>query len=161
MDFIPFRVASPSLMRQKTRLTLSRSPRISPKPVRRQPPIRILLADDEPSIRQGLRMCLGRQPNMTVIGEAADGRAALAMIRDLGPDIVVMDLQMPHLDGIAVAEQARVLAPQSRVIILSIADDVYTRERARAAGVVALVGKLEGSQALLQAIRGAAIPKAV
>jgi DNA-binding NarL/FixJ family response regulator len=106
-------------------------------------------------------MCLGRQPNMTIIGEAADGQAALAMSKELGPDVVVLDIQMPDLDGIAVAEQARLLAPRSRVIMLSVADDAYTRERARAAGAVAFVGKLEGSQALLQAIRGAAIPKAV
>ncbi len=119
-------------------------------------PIKIVLADDEAAVRQGLRMRLARQRCMTVVGEAADGEAALAMIQGLLPDVVVMDIEMPRLDGITVTRRARVLVPRSRVVILTVSDDVHTRERARSAGAAALVGKLEDSQVLVQAILAAA-----
>ncbi len=129
--------------------------RINPPRLARHP-IKIVLADNEAAVRQGLRMRLARQPHMTVVGEAADGEAALAMIQDLLPDVVVMDIAMPRLDGITVTRRAGVLVPRSRVVILTVSDDIHTRERARLAGAAALVGKLEDSQVLLQAIRGAA-----
>ncbi len=114
--------------------------------------IRIVLADDDATVRQGLRMRLSGQPNMRVIGEAADGEAALRLIQELAPDVVVMDIEMPYMDGITAMQKARVLVPHTRIVILTVYDDAGTQERARAAGAAALVGKLEDSQALLQAI---------
>ena len=81
--------------------------------------IRVLLADDHPVVRQGIAFCLARQPGLEVIGEAGDGREALRKIRELLPDIVLMDIDMPHMSGLAVAEVLRRELPQIKVLILS------------------------------------------
>jgi two-component system, NarL family, nitrate/nitrite response regulator NarL len=81
--------------------------------------IRILLADDHPLVRRGIGSCLARQQDLEVIGEAADGREALARIRELLPDVVLLDIDMPHMSGLAVAEVLRKELPQVKVIVLS------------------------------------------
>lgn len=122
----------------------------------RRPRIRIVLVDDEPDIRQGLRMCLELDPEITVVGEAVDGETALTLVCALKPDVVVMDIAMPGLDGIRTTKYLHMLAPSTAVIVLSIHDDAPTREQARSAGAFAFVGKSETSQVLMQAIRNAA-----
>ncbi len=124
-------------------------------PRARRPRIRIVLVDDEPDIRQGLRMCLELDPQLTIVGEAGDGQAALELVRTLKPDIVVMDISMPGLDGITTTQYLHLLAPRTAVIMLSIHENDRTREQARSAGAVAYVGKYESSQVLLEAIRQA------
>jgi two-component system, NarL family, nitrate/nitrite response regulator NarL len=81
--------------------------------------IRILLADDHPLVRQGIGSLLSRQPNLEIVGEAGDGREALAKIREVIPDMVLLDIDMPHMSGLAVAEILRKELPQIRVLILS------------------------------------------
>ena len=81
--------------------------------------IRILLADDHPVVRRGIRSCLSRQPGLEIIAEAEDGREALLKIRELLPDMVLLDIDMPHLSGLAVAEVLRKELPQVKVLILS------------------------------------------
>jgi len=81
--------------------------------------VKILLADDHQLMRQGLRSMLEEQPNLEVIGEADDGRTAVRLARELQPDLVVMDVTMPDLNGIDATRQIRAQNPNVRVIALS------------------------------------------
>ncbi len=81
--------------------------------------IRVLIADDHRVVRQGLRTFLELQDDIEVVGEAGDGAAAVEMVRRLGPDIVLMDLVMPRLDGIEATRQVKALAGSTRVIALT------------------------------------------
>jgi DNA-binding NarL/FixJ family response regulator len=118
--------------------------------------IKILLVDGDAVIRQGLHMLLDLRRNISLVGEAADGATALALVQALDPDVVVMEVMLPGVNGGAVAEKMRELAPRSAVVMLSLSDDAVTRERARAAGAKAFVGKYETPRVLLEAIAQAA-----
>ncbi len=118
--------------------------------------ITLLLVDDQPSTCLGLRMWLGLEPDIMVVGEASDGETALDLARTLKPDVIVMDVQMPGMDGIAATWALRTAAPHSAVIILSLHDDPTTRQRAKEAGAVAFVAKDQLYAALLGELRHAA-----
>jgi DNA-binding NarL/FixJ family response regulator len=118
--------------------------------------ITLLVVDDQPSVRRGLRMRLALEPDLRTLGEACNGLEALAAVRSLQPDVVLMDVDMPHMDGIEATQTLAVLAPRTAVVILSIYDDEATRRRAQAAGAAAFVGKQAGDLALLDAIHRAA-----
>jgi DNA-binding NarL/FixJ family response regulator len=95
--------------------------------------IRILLADDHAVVRQGFRMILGAQPDMEIVGEAGNGREAVEMSQLLQPDVVVMDVAMPELNGIEATRRMADAAPHARVLALSMhKDSVYVREILRA-----------------------------
>ena len=81
--------------------------------------IKVLLVDDHPVVRKGLYSCLANQPNLNVVGEAANGAEAILKVRELQPDIVLMDIYMPEMDGLAVTEHLRYEWPQLKVLILS------------------------------------------
>jgi DNA-binding NarL/FixJ family response regulator len=85
--------------------------------------IRILLADDHKIVRDGLRALIEKQPDMEVVAEAADGRAAVHMAKELSPDVVIMDISMPDLNGIEAARQIVVESPRVKVITLSMHSD--------------------------------------
>lgn len=102
-------------------------------------PLRIVLVDDQPMIRSGLRALVAAEPNLEVVGEAGDGRSAVAAARELRPDVVVMDVRMPVLDGVeatrAIAGDADLAAV--RVLVLTTYDEdelVFQAIRAGAAG---------------------------
>ena len=118
--------------------------------------IRLVLVDDQPSVRQGLRMRLTLEPDMTVVGEASNGREAMTLVQQLAPDIVLMDVEMPEMDGIEASAVMRASTPQSAVVMLSIYDDVLTRARAHAAGAAAFVNKSGAIEVLVATIRQAA-----
>ena len=118
--------------------------------------IRLLLVDDQPAVRRGLGMRLRLEPDIQVVGEASTGREALSLARALSPDVVLMDVEMPEMDGIEATAALRTMASQSAVVILSIHDDARTRVRAQAAGAVAFVEKRGATDSLLAAIRQAA-----
>lgn len=118
--------------------------------------IRLVLVDDQPGVRQGLRMLLTLEPDITVVGEANTGREAVTLVQQLAPDVVLMDVEMPEMDGIAAAAVIQVSIPQSAVVMLSIHDDVSTRARAQAAGAVAFVNKNGSIEVLLATVRQAA-----
>ena len=118
--------------------------------------IRLVLVDDQPSVRQGLRMRLSVEPDMMVVGEAGTGREALTLVQQLAPDIVLMDVEMPVMDGIEAAAVMNASIPQSAVVMLSIHDDVSTRARAHAAGAAAFVTKSGAIEVLVATIRQAA-----
>ena len=117
--------------------------------------ITLLLVDDEPLVRHGLHMWLERVADITVIGEASNGGEAIALAQALHPDVVLMDISMPTMDGIAATAVLCASVPQSAVVLLSLHDDATMRARAHAAGAVTLIGKQEGVKALLAAIRAA------
>lgn len=118
--------------------------------------ISLLLVDDQPAVRRGLQMRLALEPDMQVVGEAGDAQTALALAQALQPTVVLLDVELPHADGILAVQQLHAVAPQSAVVILTLHDDEATRSRARAAGVAAFVAKQEPDTTLLDAIRAAA-----
>ena len=119
--------------------------------------IKILLVDDQPAVRDGLRMRLELEPDLTIVGEACDGLEAVALAQTLVPDVVVMDVEMPGLDGIGATRQLRARTPSMAIVILSIHCDVATRERAREAGATTFVEKRAEIDVLLAEIRRAAL----
>ena len=82
--------------------------------------IKVLVADDHPVVRKGLQTCLAKQKNLRVVGEAVDGDEALRKARELSPDVVLMDISMPGMNGLAVTEVLRKEAPDMKVLILSV-----------------------------------------
>jgi len=119
-------------------------------------PITILLVDDQALFREGLRTLLSVQPDFEVIGEAANGEEALHEASKKRPVVVLMDLQMPVLDGVAATRQLRSAQPDSRVIVLTtFDDDDYVFEGLRA-GAVGYLLKDAPSEKLVEAIRAAA-----
>ena len=119
--------------------------------------IKILLVDDQPAVRDGLRMRLELEPDLTIVGEARDGLEAVAMAQALVPDVVVMDVEMPGLDGIEAARQLRERDPTMAIVMLSIHCDATTQLCAREAGALAFVEKRAAIDVLLAEIRRAAL----
>jgi DNA-binding NarL/FixJ family response regulator len=117
--------------------------------------IKLLLVDDQASVRAGLRMLLAFQPDISVVGEAENGEAAVTLAERLHPDVALMDVEMPRMDGIAATAAMRESVPECAVVMLSFYDDVATRDRASAAGAVAFLGKQVSPEALLTTIRQA------
>src|SRR5215475_5191653 len=100
-------------------------------------PMRILIADDHPVFRSGLRNMLDVENGLQVVGEAATGRVAVEMSRALQPDVVLMDVNMPELDGIAATREVLRDSPHVRVLVLTMFDDddsVFAAMRAGAHG---------------------------
>ncbi len=118
--------------------------------------IRILLVDDHRMVRQGFRMILEAQEDMEVIGEAGNGHDAVEMARNLKPDVVVMDVTMPGLNGIEAARRIREAEPLVRVLALSVhRDGVYVREIVRA-GAEGYILKESADSELIAAVRAVA-----
>src|SRR5688572_23164219 len=115
--------------------------------------IRLLVVDDETQVRRGLAMRLEHEPDLEIVGEAADGSAALKLARELQPDIIVIDLLMPGMGGIQATRMLRATVPAISILAFSIRDDITTRREATSAGATAFVAKQEGPEQLLAAIR--------
>ena len=119
-------------------------------------PIRILLADDHRLVRQGFRLILQSQSDMEVVGETGNGREAVEKAVTLRPDVVVMDVTMPELNGIEATRRIRASAPASHVLALSVhRDGVYVREIVRA-GADGYILKESADTELLTAVRAVA-----
>jgi two-component system response regulator NreC len=116
-------------------------------------PVRILLADDHTVMRNGLRLLLERQPHLQVVGEAADGRQAVALSESANPDVVIMDIGMPNLNGIEAARQIVNRNPRTAIAILSMHSDESYVIRALKAGARAYLLKDSAEADLLAAVR--------
>jgi DNA-binding NarL/FixJ family response regulator len=118
--------------------------------------IRILLADDQPLFREALRTLISLQPDLQVAGEAGDGEEAVRLAETLHPDVVLMDLQMPLVDGVEATRRLHSSQPECRVIALTtFGDDDYVFDCLRA-GAVGYLLKDAPSESLFEAIRAAA-----
>jgi len=115
--------------------------------------VRIVLADDHIVMRSGLRLLLERQPNLEVVGEAADGRQAVALSESAHPDVVIMDIAMPNLNGIEAARQIVNHNPRTAIAILSMHSDESYVIRALKAGARAYLLKDSAEADLLAAVR--------
>jgi DNA-binding NarL/FixJ family response regulator len=118
--------------------------------------IRVLITDDHGVVRQGLRMFLSLDPDVDVVGEAENGEEALNMARELHPDVVLMDLLMPVMDGIEATEAIRAELPEVEVVALtSVLEDVSVTGAVKA-GAIGYLLKDTQAEELHRAIRGAA-----
>lgn len=123
--------------------------------------IRVLLADDEQMIRHGVRLILQHADRIEVVGEAANGADAVRLAAEQRPDVVLLDIRMPVLDGLAAIEQLLVLDPAPQVVMLTTFGDEENVLRALTAGATGFLLKDEGPQELISAVRAAAAGDAV
>lgn len=116
--------------------------------------LRVLIVDDRAEVRRELSAFLPLAANIEIAGEAADGLAAVGWAAALAPDVVLLDLHLPEIDGYQVAYQIKSLYPTCRVIALSLYADKESRERAQQAGCDAFVSKSDPLEELLETILG-------
>lgn len=121
------------------------------------PKITTLLVDDHTLIRQGVRVLLEAEEDIVVVGEAQDGRQAVEMVKKLHPDVVVMDIAMPQLNGLEATRQILDAAPATRVLILSAHSDEEYVERVTSLGAAGYVLKQSSLEDLAAAIRTARV----
>ena len=118
--------------------------------------LRVLLVDDHDLFRTGLRNLLEEQ-TVQVVGEAADGAQAIRMVRELAPDVVVMDMNMPGMSGVEATRQVTTLAPLTRVVVLTISDQDEDVMNAILAGACGYLMKDSSIQDLMQGIKAASV----
>lgn len=118
-------------------------------------PIRVLLADDHTVVRDGLRLILEGQHDITVVGDAKNGIEAVRKIRQLLPDVVVMDITMPELNGIEVTLQIRDISPSTKVVILSVHSSAEHIYQSLKAGALGYLLKESAGEEVAHAVRAA------
>lgn len=118
--------------------------------------IRVLIVDDDQSVREGIKAVIGHEPDIQVVGEAVNGSEAIEAARAMMPDVILMDIVMPGMDGIEATARIREKTPSARVLMLSqYRNEQYVR-RAKELGVAGFVNKNLSLRDLLAAIRAAA-----
>jgi len=115
--------------------------------------VRVVLVDDEAMVRVGLRMVLTAEPDIEVVGEAADGGAAVEVVEATAPDVVLMDVRMPDVDGIEGARRVLARFPEVKVVVLTTFDEDEYVEAALRAGVSGFLLKVAPPERLIDAVR--------
>ncbi len=124
-------------------------------------PIRLIIADDHPVVRTGLRGMLAGQPDLDVVGEAATGVEAVSLAERLQPDVVLMDLRMPEMDGVSAIAEIRARQPEAQILVLTTYDSDADILPAVEAGATGYLLKDAPREELFRAIRAAARGEAV
>jgi DNA-binding NarL/FixJ family response regulator len=114
--------------------------------------MRCLLVDDHESVRIGVTAILSSRPNIEICGEASDGKEAIEKARELKPDLIILDITMPVLDGINSAKEIRTFLPEVPILFFSMHDGVYLVHEAKMAGGQGFVNKMEARAMLLDAV---------
>ena len=122
--------------------------------------IRVVLADDHPVLREGLVRLLREQPDIEVVGEAGDGETAVRLARQLRPDVVVVDVSMPRVDGVEATRRLKAEQPALRIVALSMHEDAETEQSMREAGAADYLVKSGPPERLVAAIRVSRGPEA-
>jgi two-component system response regulator NreC len=115
--------------------------------------IRVLIADDHAIVREGLRQLLNGQRDMEVAGEAEDGRQALEKVKSFHPDVILLDIAMPHLNGLEVISLIKEAAPETQVVVLSMHSKETYVQQVLSSGALGYVLKASPSTDILEAIR--------
>ena len=118
--------------------------------------VRLMLVDDSPLIRKGLRLLMRGQPDIDVVGEAENGVAAVELSRSLRPDVILMDIRMPGLNGVTATSRILAERPATRVVIFSSWPSPQQKEEALGAGAFACLEKSVATDHLFATIRSAA-----
>ena len=118
------------------------------------PPVRILIADDHPAYRGGLRGILSREPDLAVVAEAGDGKEAVELCRNHQPDLVLMDVRMPNMDGLTATREIKRELPLTIVLMLTAFESTKYLAQALRAGAGGYVLKYASAHELVDAIRG-------
>ena len=116
-------------------------------------PIRVLIVDDHPMVRRGLRSLLSAYPDIQIVGEAEDSTSALRAATELTPEIILLDIQLPGLDGVEIAQQLRRIAPTTKVIALTAYDNEQYVFNAMRAGAYAYLLKRTSDETVVEAVR--------
>lgn len=114
---------------------------------------KVFLVDDHPLVREHLSALLGREPDLTVCGEAEDGPSALAQIPKAVPDLVIMDITLRNSHGLELLKDLRALCPSLPILVLSMHDESLYAERVVRAGALGYINKQEASRNILSAVR--------
>lgn len=117
-------------------------------------PVRVLIVDDSPQVQRDLRQFLDLTDNIEVVAEAADGQEAVRLAAALSPDVIVMDLEMPGMDGFEATRQIKAQATDLRIVVLSMHSGPESVEKARLAGADEFVAKGASFELLINAILG-------
>ncbi len=115
--------------------------------------IRVLIVDDHPALRRGLKSLLSSYPDIQIVGEAGDGASAIQAVSQFSPDIVLLDIQMPELNGVEVAQRLRRVAPAAKIIALTAYDNEEYVLSAIQAGASAYLLKSTSDETVIEAIR--------
>ncbi len=115
--------------------------------------IRILIADDHAIVREGLRTLIVAKPGLELVGEAADGNEAVLLARTVEPDVILLDMMMPHKDGLAAIEEIKAESPEARILVLTSFSDDEKVFAAIKAGALGYLLKDSSPQQLIQAIQ--------
>jgi DNA-binding NarL/FixJ family response regulator len=126
---------------------------------RTAPPATVLVVDDEPGLRLLTRVTLEDDPDIEVVGEAGDGEAAITLVKRLRPDIVLLDVAMPVLDGLSALPEILRVSPQTRVVVVSGSDADRTSVAATAAGAAGYLQKGHTPEELVAAVRRVIRPR--
>ena len=119
-------------------------------------PIRVVLADDHPLFRAGVRLLLERAEGIAVVGEASNGVEAMEQVRDLQPDVLILDMEMPEMTGVEVARRLRATGAEVRILVLSAYDDDEYVAELLANGAAGYLTKEEVPERIVVAVRGVA-----
>ena len=116
-------------------------------------PIRVVLADDHPIVRDGLRKLLSLEEDIEVVGEASDGREVVQVVQDARPDVLILDLRMPYMDGLATLQALQQIERKTKVIVLTASEDKNEFVQAMKLGCSGIVLKQTAPELIVKSIR--------